>query len=155
MPVPAALDCGSWRKFKDEDMPLVRSLKCMLFFTFLALVYIYMQMNIYELAYQGKQKERIFLNLKEYNTMINYRILRLKSAHHLGDTLLAKDSDLRFRDQQQTVRLAKRSDDLDNGVTNVHSSDNSFLQRLLSLLTLSEARAESQKKSLNPWKKFQ
>ena len=73
--------------------------------TVVALIYINMQMQIYDLAYKGKNKERQITDLSETNAMVSLDVLQLKSASHLGLELLAKRSDLRFRDNKNTVQL--------------------------------------------------
>ena len=48
-------------------MQLWRFIKFMFGLTILALIYIHMQMNIFSLAYDGKQKEQNIVRLKEQN----------------------------------------------------------------------------------------
>lgn len=73
--------------------------------TVIALVYIHLQMQIYDLAYKGKGKEDCIRQLSESNATTAYHILELKSVNYLGDRLLAQDQQLRFRDNQNTVQL--------------------------------------------------
>ncbi len=86
-------------------MRLSRFFQLMLIVTVLSLAYIHMQMQIFDLAYQGKSKEKVITGLLEDNGRVSYNILQLKSSHHLGDTLLADDSQLRFRDNDNVVQL--------------------------------------------------
>ena len=71
--------------------------------TVLALVYIHMQMNIINLAYQGRNKEKAIRSLKEENGYLTYTILSLKSANNLGVKLLSKESGMDFIDRENIV----------------------------------------------------
>jgi len=73
--------------------------------TFIALIYIHMQMQIYDLAYQGQEKRKQIQRLSESNALTAYQILELKSVNHLGRRLLARDQQLRFRDNQSIIQL--------------------------------------------------
>ena len=84
-------------------MRLSRLLKWIGFMTVLALVYIHMQMNIINLAYQGRNKEKAIRSLKEENGYLTYTILSLKSANNLGVKLLSKESGMDFIDRENIV----------------------------------------------------
>jgi len=86
-------------------MKLSRFIQCMTIITVVALIYINMQIQIYDLAYKGKHKEGQITDLSETNAMVNYNILQLKSSSHLGVELLAKRPDLRFGDSRHTIQL--------------------------------------------------
>lgn len=73
--------------------------------TLVALIYIHLQMQIYSLAYQGKQREDRIQQLSECNSTTAYHILELKSVNHLGGRLLSQENPLRFRDQQSIIQL--------------------------------------------------
>lgn len=60
------------------------------------LVYIHMQMKIFELSYRGKDKERIIYALSDTNGALVHEILTLKSANNLGRQLLDKENSLQF-----------------------------------------------------------
>jgi len=53
------------------------------FVTIIALLYIHMQMNIFELSYNGKDKEKIIHELNDSNGALSHQILTLKSANNL------------------------------------------------------------------------
>lgn len=86
-------------------MKLMKSIKVMVILTGLALIYVYMQMEVISLAYEGKRRERQIIELNESNGLLAYKILQLKSANHLGDNLLKESSLLHFQDQRSVVQL--------------------------------------------------
>ncbi len=86
-------------------MRLSKFFQVLLMVTVVALTYIHMQMQIFDLAYQDKSKEKTIAGLLEDNGRVAYHILQLKSSRHLGGKLLAKDSSLRFRDNGNVVQL--------------------------------------------------
>ena len=86
-------------------MRLSKFIKFMLLVTVLSLIYIHMQMQIFDLAYKGKRKEKKIINLSENNNMLTYNILQLKSACHLGLNLLEENSGLQFSDNNSIVHL--------------------------------------------------
>ena len=79
--------------------------KVAVFATIMSLLYIHMQMKIFELAYNGKDKEKIIHELADTNGTLTHQILTLKSANNLGNQLLEKESNLQFmgRDRVMTV----------------------------------------------------
>ena len=79
--------------------------KVAVFATIMSLFYIHMQMKIFELAYNGKDKEKIIHELADTNGALTHQILTLKSANNLGNQLLDKDNSLQFmsRDRVMTV----------------------------------------------------
>lgn len=95
-------------------MSLLKSLKIISFMTVLALVYVHLQMRIFELAYQGKKKEKEIQLIGEENGKVTYTILTLKSAHSLGDRMLNENSDMKFRNPQDIVTLSTPSEFLRN-----------------------------------------
>lgn len=87
-------------------MKLCRFFLCMGLATVLALTYIHMQMQIIDLAYQGNTKEQRIKKLVEENGNATYKILMLKSASHLGVTLLDEHSGMQFADANDVVQIA-------------------------------------------------
>jgi hypothetical protein len=71
----------------------------------LALAYIHMQMQMIDLAYQGNSKERKIAKLIEENGNVTYKILMLKSANNLGGVMFQDESDMRFADAGDVVRI--------------------------------------------------
>lgn len=66
--------------------------------TIMALLYIHMQMKIFELSYNGKDKEKIIHELNDSNGALSHQILTLESANNIGSRLLDHDKDLQFTD---------------------------------------------------------
>ena len=86
-------------------MSLKTYFKIAVFATIMSLLYIHMQMKIFELAYKGKDKEKIIHELADTNGTLTHQILTLKSANNLGNQLLEKENSLQFmsRDHVMTV----------------------------------------------------
>lgn len=89
-------------------MKISKFLKGMLMVTALSLVYIHMQMQIFDLAYQAKRKEQFMKRLMEDQGNMTYEILKLKSSHNLGQHMLSDKTAMRFVDNSQIVRLESR-----------------------------------------------
>ena len=77
----------------------------MSFATLMALIYIHMQMQIFDLAYQGSDKEKHMHELRDHNGILTHQILTLKSANHLGNRLLEKDSILEFMSAEHVLTV--------------------------------------------------
>ena len=73
--------------------------------TIMALLYIHMQMRIFELSYNGKDKEKIIHELNDSNGALSHQILTLKSANNLGSQLLDHDNSLQFMDQERVMTV--------------------------------------------------
>lgn len=76
-----------------------------MFATIIALLYIHMQMNIFELSYNGKDKEKIIHELSDSNGVLRHQILTLKSANNLGNQLLDHDNSLQFMDNERVMTV--------------------------------------------------
>lgn len=88
-------------------MNLITTFKLMAFATITALIYIHMQMQIVELAYKGKEKERIVHDLMDSNGSLTHQILALKSANNLGQQLLEKNDGLQFMGNDRVMTLSR------------------------------------------------
>ncbi len=86
-------------------MKLFRFFKTMVLLTALSVIYINLQMQIFDLAYQAKKKEKEIHRLMDQAANFTYHILTLKSANHLGVTLLTEKSDMQFVDNRNVVNL--------------------------------------------------
>ena len=86
-------------------MSLKVYLKVASFVTLIALLYIHMQMNIFELSYNGKDKEKIIHELNDSNGALSHQILTLKSANNLGNQLLDHDNSMQFMDQERVMTV--------------------------------------------------
>ena len=124
-------------------MRLSRFFQILGFTTVLAVVYIHMQMQIIDLAYQGNKKEQSIQKLIEENGNANYTILMLKSANNLGATMLDDNSDMQFSDSDDIVRIAAseiRPEEKPLGADTVIAKRSNSLMSLLSFGNLAEAR---------------
>ena len=79
--------------------------KLMSFVTVMALIYIHMQVRIFDLAYQGSDKEKHMHDLRDVNGLLTHQVLTLKSSNHLGNQLLEKDSSLQFMSNDHVLTL--------------------------------------------------
>ncbi|MDP8264928.1 MAG: hypothetical protein P9M12_05575 [Candidatus Aceula lacicola] len=73
--------------------------------TAVALIYIQMQVKIYDLAYQGKHREKEIFKLIDDSGHVIYNIAKLKSSSSLGERFLVKNSDVDFLDSRKVVHL--------------------------------------------------
>lgn len=90
-------------------MKLTKFLKAMTIVTIFSVIYINLQVQIYDFAYQAKRKEKDIRRLVDHNGNVTYNILKLKSANHLGVKLLAENSNMRFMDSSNVVNLETRA----------------------------------------------
>ena len=86
-------------------MKLFKFFKGMVVITALSVIYINLQMQIFDLAYQAKRKEKEIHRLIDQTANFTYHILTLKSANHLGGALLSEKSDMQFVDNRNVVNL--------------------------------------------------
>ena len=77
----------------------------MVIITILSVIYINLQVQIYDFAYQAKKKEKDIRRLVDHNGNMIYSILKLKSANHLGVKLLTENSNMQFMDSNNVVKL--------------------------------------------------
>lgn len=134
-------------------MKLMKSLRVMIVLTGLALIYVYMQMEIISLAYEGKHKERQIIELTESTGVLSYKIHQLKSSNNLGNNLLNERSSLHFQDNRSVIELVTREP-----ITVEQQSPSVSQQKVNPLLNFffkppTEARAEEQRDSLKPWRR--
>lgn len=128
-------------------------MKCMFMITTLALIYIHMQMRIFDLAYQGKNKEKQIVELSEAAGLMTCDIQRLKSANHLGSNLLTENTELKFLDRQNIVQIVTAAPvQAANGLRSAAVPERPGT--LLSFVTsrfLREARAEEKRTFVRNW----
>ena len=132
----------------------MKVIKFAFFMTMLTLIYIHMQMQIFSLAYDGKQKERRITNLTEENGVMAYNILEMKSANNLGINLLAEDSDLQFRDRKSVVHLITLKPDEQRlpGEVDAPRKDQTLMSFLSSRFPKA-AQAQEKKLLAMPWQR--
>ena len=136
-------------------MQLGRFMKYMLVVTGLALVYIHMQMNIFSLAYDGKQKEQHIMRLREQNGRVSNHIFELKSANYIGQKMLSPEAKLKFYDEKSVVEIvtAKSRENQGKLAMRHHEKTNSFLQFLTGKFPREAQAKEDQ--PLKPWQRGQ
>ncbi len=116
----------------------------MVFVTITALIYIHMQMQIVDLAYKGKSKERRVHELRDDNGMITHQILTLKSANHLGENVLGKDATLQFMGHDKVLTVTRPQVPASGAVSRPSTNENTpskLMSNILSLLSPQEAKA--------------
>lgn len=127
-------------------MSLGKLVKFIGLMTFLALVYIHLQMEIVNLAYKGKDKEKRIRELLEDNGNISYSILTLKSSASLGLKMLKEKSDMDFIDSENVMEIAAPVDFFKKDKKKFEKKDKDSKNILLSLLSFGkEASAEVNK----------
>ena len=126
-------------------MRLIKVVKLMVILTSLALIYTHLQMQIFELAYQGKVKEGKIRNLRDENGAFTYKVLSLKSSANLGVRLLEDKTGMQFLDNNQVIKIVTTKGPLDQNahLSQVNTSKNQKENPLLSLFSLrSQAEAK-------------
>ena len=86
-------------------MKIVQFLKIMGVVTFMAVLYIHLQMQIYHMGYEGQVRAQKIEKLAETNSLVKNDILRLKSSSNIGHALLAKDDNYRFASRRNVVEV--------------------------------------------------
>lgn len=110
--------------------------------TVLAVCYIHMQMQIIDLAYQGKDKEQDIRKLIEDNGHLTYKILTMKSSRHLGGQMLTENSDMQFVDPNDVVFISDTDFSVEEEADVLAQPREGKIKSVLSLLSLG-AQAEA------------
>jgi len=121
-------------------MSLKVYLKVAAFITIIALLYIHMQMKIFDLSYKGKDKEKIIHELNDSNGALTHQILTLRSANNLGNQLLDHDNSLQFMDNERVMTVAAPAGAMQRLVSPKPKVANPFWN-LFSFLGAQEAKA--------------
>jgi cell division protein FtsL len=79
--------------------------KIAMFVTIISLLYIHMQMKIFELSYNDKDKEKIIHELNDTNGALDHQILTMESANNLGNRLLDQGNGFQFMDNQRVMTV--------------------------------------------------
>ncbi len=87
-------------------MKISHFIKFMFIVTAMSVLYIHMQMKIYDFAYQGKIKQQRLEQLAEVNGRVRKDILRLQSSDHIGRELLTKNTQYQFASRSHIVEVA-------------------------------------------------
>ena len=117
-------------------------IKSMFFVTVMALIYTHMQMQIFDLAYQGKDRQRYIHDLKDRNGVLTHQILTLKSSNHLGNQLLEKNGNLQFMGNDHVLTMTGPALKTHQSPTaQIKGKGEGSLWNFLSFLTPQEAKA--------------
>ncbi len=111
--------------------------------TSFSLIYIHLQMKIFDLAYQGKIKEKEIRNLIDEISNETYNILNLKSSNHLGDKLLGEQSRLQFMDNSMIVKIPMpqpAQQTINSELSKIPEKQATFFAGLFSLKSQAEAK---------------
>jgi hypothetical protein len=117
-------------------MTLLRFTKVMILGTILAVVYIHMQMQIIQLAYVGKAKEKRIKKMVEENDNLIHDILVLKSASHLGTEMFTEKSKMKFVGPDNIVKLQAPEDILAYRVAQNSKKEDQDFSNVLSFLSM-------------------
>jgi len=92
-------------------MKLAKFLLSLFFITFIALVYVYQQSEIYCLAYAGSKRQAMLANLLDKNNSFRYNINKLSSLTCLDNNIL-RNVDFEMPAVKQLVRMNVAQDNL-------------------------------------------
>ncbi|NTV28478.1 MAG: hypothetical protein HGA80_00130 [Candidatus Omnitrophica bacterium] len=87
-------------------MKISHFLKLMFVVTVMSVLYIHMQMKIYDFAYRGKVRQQHLEQLAEVNGRVRNDILRLQSSDHIGRELLSDNKQYQFVGRNRIVEVA-------------------------------------------------
>ena len=137
-------------------MQLWRFMKCLFFVTVVALIYIHMQMNIFSLAYEGKQKERHITRLREHNGWVSHDIFELKSANYIGQKMLNHDAKLKFCDEQSVIQITTMKPGSDSNQLASYDTDKANpLTKILSWRFFGGEAQAKDDQPVKPWQRGQ
>ena len=87
-------------------MRLSKFVFLMVLFTFMSLVYVYQQTEIFRLAYQGQKRQALFEELLNKNTVLQYHIKKGASLVRIGD-MVSQGRDFQMPDSFGLVMLKR------------------------------------------------
>ena len=115
----------------------------MLVVTMVAVSYIHMQMQIFDLAYLGKDQERAIARLDQQKQQLTYNVLSIKSAHNLGHEMLGDESEMEFANPNDIVLIsATETDVIDQQPADrqLTAANRNMFLNVLTFATRAEAR---------------
>ncbi len=124
-------------------MQLSKWIKGMMFITVMSLIYINLQMKIYDLPYQAKKKEHQIQKLRDDNGVATYHILALKSVSHIGQKLLDEQTQMQFVGNDKVYELAASQKNVKEISKSPKGAIGSLSLNVQNLLTFSTAQAEA------------
>ena len=114
----------------------------MSFVTVMALIYTHMQMQIFDLGYQGSRNEKLIHELRDSNGLLTHQILALKSSNHLGNQLLDRGhNNLQFMSSDQILTLTGPASMVNHLPTAAKNKSENIFWNFLSFLAPQDAKA--------------
>ena len=97
-------------------MSLVTRLQWLAAVTLIAVVYTHLQLDIYDVAYQGQTHQKTLAALEDENRALKADVLELTSATRLGSSFFDEEDTWTFRDNERVqsfviVRTAEALDE--------------------------------------------
>ena len=86
-------------------MRLSRFILLVAFVTLTCIIYVQLQVQIFEFAYNGKKKEVAFKELLDRKNTLMYNVFWLESAQNIGTSLLSRDVNLQFSEKSQLASI--------------------------------------------------
>jgi len=124
-------------------MRLVKFIAIVGIITLVALIYVQLQVQIYEYAYNGKRKEVAFKELLDRKNNMMYNINGFESAQYLGSRLLSQDYNLQFAGKEQVVKLTvpmQLAESINPAFNRPENKRTNLLANLFTLKSQAEAR---------------
>ena len=125
-------------------MSLKKFLLLSVVITIFALIYVQMQVSIYDLAYQGKSREDQVERLVDRNTDTMLNIARLKSARSVGNWFSEKNTEVVFVSQNNIVEVKSSSVHVENirlaSIPKNMQNTMNLLTQFFSLRSIAEAK---------------
>lgn len=121
-------------------MRLSKFLSVVVMGTFLSIIYVYQQTEIFRFGYLGQRKLNEFQQLQDKNASLRYSIERSASLISVGDKV-STNIDFQMPD---SYRLVKLEADQFTGKNGVFAPANTLLSRIFG------TRREAQAKTVNP-----
>ena len=124
-------------------MRLVKFILIVGLITSIAIIYVQLQVQIYEYAYKGKKREIALKELLDRKSNTMYNINSLESIQYLGTRLLSSDYNLQFAGKEQVVKLAvplQLAETINPEIKSPENQRTNFLVNLFSLKSQAEAK---------------
>lgn len=115
--------------------------------TIICLIYVQLQVQIFELAYIGKREELVLTEELDRKNILMYNINLLGSTQNIGKQLLAKDSNLQFLDNNQIAYLERPTRIVT--AKNLRKEESVKNKRFAFLVNLFSLKSEAQAKPIN------
>jgi len=101
--------------------------------TVMSVLYIHLQIKIYDFAYRGKKKEQRIEQLAEVNGRVKNDILRLQSSDHIGRELLSNNTQYQFASRSRIVEVAADRPSWPDAIASSTRTTGGIFSRVISL----------------------